>query len=104
MFRKRDGERTDVVVLGCTHYPLLVEDMVRVQPWQVNYIDPAPAIARRVADVLDETPLADAAKSVPSHNTVLLTSQRADAADSLGAYAAMGFDKSQFIDMPVMEQ
>ncbi len=104
VFRKRDGERTDVVVLGCTHYPLLVEDMVRVQPWQVNYIDPAPAIARRVADVLDETPLADAAKSVPSHNTVLLTSQRADAADSLGAYAAMGFDKSQFIDMPVMEQ
>ena len=30
VFRKRDGRSTDVVVLGCTHYPLLVEEMAKV--------------------------------------------------------------------------
>ncbi len=101
VFRKRDGQKTDVVVLGCTHYPLLVEDMLKVQPWLVKYIDPAPAIARRVADVLDETPLHETTRPVPAHNSVLLTSARSQAADSLAAYAAMGFDKPEFLEMGV---
>ena len=101
VFRKRDGQQTDVVVLGCTHYPLLVEDMLKVQPWLVNYIDPAPAIARRVADVLDETPLKDAGKTVPPHNSVLLTAARVRPPNSLAAYAAMGFDHPEFLDLPV---
>ncbi len=100
-FRQREGKKTDVVVLGCTHYPLLIEDMLKVQPWPVRYIDPAPAIARRVADVLDETPLGDAAKPLPPHNGVLLTLARGEARDSLAAYAAMGFDQPEFLDMPV---
>ena len=100
-FRQREGKKTDVVVLGCTHYPLLIEDMLKVQPWPVRYIDPAPAIARRVADVLDETPLGDATKLLPPHNGVLLTSARGDARDSLAAYAAMGFDRPEFLDIPV---
>lgn len=100
-FRKRGEKRTDVVVLGCTHYPLLVEDIVKVAPWEVNYIDPAPAIARRVADVLDETPLRDATVRTPPHNAVLLTSAREQAANSLSAYAAMGFDKPEFLDLAV---
>ncbi|HEY8564716.1 MAG TPA: glutamate racemase [Beijerinckiaceae bacterium] len=44
--------RTDVVVLGCTHYPLLLPRFERVSPWPVVWLDPAPAIARRVADLL----------------------------------------------------
>ena len=56
VFREERGRRTDVVVLGCTHYPLLVDEMAKVEPWVVRYIDPAPAIARRVADVLDGRP------------------------------------------------
>ena len=51
-----DGEaepgRTDTVVLACTHYPLLVDRFVRLAPWPVDWIDPAPAIARRVSDLL----------------------------------------------------
>ncbi len=100
-FRQREGKKTDVVVLGCTHYPLLLDDMLKVQPWLVKYIDPAPAIARRVADVLDETPITESSKPVPPHNSVLLTSAREDAADSLAAYSAMGFDKPEFLELPV---
>jgi glutamate racemase len=44
--------RTDTVVLACTHYPLLIDRFVRLAPWPVDWIDPAPAIARRVADLL----------------------------------------------------
>jgi glutamate racemase len=44
--------RTDTVVLACTHYPLLMDRLVALAPWPVNWIDPAPAIARRVADLL----------------------------------------------------
>jgi glutamate racemase len=51
-FVERDGRRTDVVALGCTHYPLLLDAFERLAPWPVRWIDPAPAIARRVADVL----------------------------------------------------
>lgn len=44
--------KTDTVVLACTHYPLLIDQMVAQAPWAVNWIDPAPAIARRVSDLL----------------------------------------------------
>jgi glutamate racemase len=44
--------RTDTVVLACTHYPLLMDRLIRLAPWPVDWIDPAPAIARRVADLL----------------------------------------------------
>ena len=46
------GRRTDTVVLACTHYPLLLERLRRLAPWPVNFFDPAPAIARRVTDLL----------------------------------------------------
>lgn len=44
--------RTDTVVLACTHYPLLLGRLVALAPWPVAWIDPAPAIARRVVDLL----------------------------------------------------
>jgi glutamate racemase len=46
------GARTDIVVLACTHYPLLLDRMKRLAPWPVEWIDPAPAIARRVSELL----------------------------------------------------
>jgi glutamate racemase len=47
-----DPTRTDTIVLACTHFPLLMDRLVRLAPWPVDWIDPAPAIARRVADLL----------------------------------------------------
>jgi glutamate racemase len=43
---------TDVVALGCTHYPLLLSRLRALAPWPVTWIDPAPAIARRVVQLL----------------------------------------------------
>ena len=49
---KAVSARTDTVVLACTHYPLLMDRLVALAPWPVDWIDPAPAIARRVVDLL----------------------------------------------------
>src|SRR5947207_391113 len=51
-FINSGGRRTDIVVLACTHYPLLLPRFERLSPWPVTYMDPAPAIARRVIDLL----------------------------------------------------
>lgn len=51
-----DGRRTDVVCLSCTHYPLLLPRFERLAPWPVTWIDPAPAIARRVIQLVGEMP------------------------------------------------
>ena len=58
-FQEQNGNRTDVVVLACTHYPLLLDDLVRVAPWTVQWVDPAEAIARRVLDLLGPPTSAD---------------------------------------------
>ena len=55
-FVEKNGRRTDRVVLACTHYPLLLKRLERVAPWPVTWIDPAPAIARRVVQLLGEGP------------------------------------------------
>ncbi len=39
--------KTDAVVLGCTHYPLILEQLQEVAPWPVAWIDSGDAIARR---------------------------------------------------------
>jgi glutamate racemase len=53
-FVDEGSTRTDVVVLGCTHYPLLLGKLDALAPWPVAWLDPAPAIARRIANVLAE--------------------------------------------------
>jgi glutamate racemase len=47
-----DSSRTDTIVLACTHYPLLLDRFKKLALWPVEWIDPAPAIARRVSDLL----------------------------------------------------
>jgi glutamate racemase len=61
------GARTDTIVLACTHYPLLMDDLMRVAPWPVEWIDPAPAIARRVVGLIG-----DHQPGIPHGDAVLL--------------------------------
>ncbi|MBI1395879.1 MAG: glutamate racemase [Betaproteobacteria bacterium] len=42
----------DVIVLGCTHYPFVIEALRRIAGPGVAVVDPAPAIARHLANVL----------------------------------------------------
>jgi glutamate racemase len=51
-FVEAGDKRTDMVVLACTHYPFLLPQFARLAPWQVEWVDPAPAIAQRVVTVV----------------------------------------------------
>jgi len=80
-FVTQDGRRTDIVVLACTHYPLLIDQMTAAAPWPVTWLDPAPAIARQVARVLGDTEQAPTGvRSAQSHqertNLAVFTSGR----------------------------
>jgi glutamate racemase len=71
-----DGARTDAIVLACTHYPLLIDRLRQLAPWPVAFIDPAPAIARRVGDLLGPAP----APKPAGTTRAIFTSGRAPAA------------------------
>jgi glutamate racemase len=101
VFQEHEGRRTDVVVLGCTHYPLLLEDIKAVAPWDVAYVDPAPAIARRVKDVLGDAATKDHGPSDVAPDTALLTSAESGAAESISAYKMLGFPDHRIIAVPV---
>lgn len=46
----------DTVVLGCTHFPLVIPLIKEITGPQVRVIDPAPAVARQAMRVLPSTP------------------------------------------------
>jgi glutamate racemase len=48
LFDQPGGDRVDVVVNACTHFPLLERDMIAVAPRPIRFIDGAAGIARRV--------------------------------------------------------
>jgi glutamate racemase len=45
----------DTIVLGCTHYPFVIPVIEEIVGPEVRVIDPAPAVARQVARLLDST-------------------------------------------------
>jgi len=94
VFVEDERGRTDVVVLGCTHYPLLLEELEQVAPWPVTFIDPAPAIARQALRVIVENGLDDQAVSCDFANRVLLTGDEGESDIMLTALADFGFDKA----------
>jgi glutamate racemase len=60
------SQTIDAVVLGCTHYPFAFETIRQIVGPDVDLIDPAPAIAHRVASLLLENNLLTSNTSVGS--------------------------------------
>lgn len=91
-FVETDGRRIDAVVLACTHYPLLLARFRPLAPWPVDWIDPAPAIARRVSDLLRGRAPAGEPAPVPA---IEFTSGRAPSPALAAALARFGFPGGQ---------
>jgi glutamate racemase len=82
-----DGtRRTDTVVLACTHYPLLLGRLTRLSPWPVAFLDPAPAIARRVVALIGTSAAGAAARPAE----LVLTSGKPPSPALAAALAAFG--------------
>ena len=56
----------DTIVLGCTHYPFVIEAIRRLVGPGLAVLDPAPAVARHLGEVLEQRGLRAAAAS-PQH-------------------------------------
>jgi glutamate racemase len=48
------GERMDTIILGCTHFPLLEQELAQSAGKQMQFVDGAMGIARRVAKVSED--------------------------------------------------
>jgi glutamate racemase len=86
-FVEAGGRRTDTVVLACTHYPLLTSRFKVNSPWPVDWLDPAPAIARRVSDLLG----ARSPGTKPPPPRIVFTSGRAPSPALALALSGYGF-------------
>lgn len=49
------AKNIDILVLGCTHYPFLEHSIRRILSDDIAIFNPAPAVARRVASLLEES-------------------------------------------------
>jgi glutamate racemase len=83
MFDMPHGKRIDTVVLACTHFPLLEDELRGALP-NVSYVDGGPGIARRIAYLTREQPW----PSVASEGLMLFTSSTRT--PSLAALARFG--------------
>ena len=88
----QDGaERTDTIVLACTHYPLLLDRFERLAPWPVRWIDPAPAIARRVIDLVGPKTEGPASGKA----CAIFTSGRNPSVELVAALDSFGLDSAE---------
>ncbi len=79
LFGGDSGDRLDTVVLGCTHFPLLGEELAATAPRPVTWMDSGAAIARRVATLLG--PLASDPSVLPVHCAIFTA--RTDAVERM---------------------
>jgi glutamate racemase len=91
------GRRTDTIVLACTHFPLLLERLERLAPWPVTFIDPAPAIARRVKDLSGPPENAGTEANRAPTARIVFTSGRTPSAALGAALARFGIGAGPFI-------
>lgn len=53
LFGQPGGERIDVIVNACTHFPLVEAELATAAPHPVAFVDGGPGIARRIAHLTD---------------------------------------------------
>lgn len=74
-FVEKDGAKTDIVVLACTHYPFLANVFRRLAPWPVDWLDPAEAIARQARRLV---PAREGEEHPDGFDFAVFTSQKPD--------------------------
>lgn len=74
-FVEDGNSRTDIITLGCTHYPFLVNEMRKLAPWPVDWLDPAEAVARQALRELQRVePNSNSQFAHPADDIAIMTS------------------------------
>jgi glutamate racemase len=85
------NENVDTVVLGCTHFPLLRDLYEEAAPRSVTWLDSAPAIAKRITELLKPTE-----QDRPGQKLALFTKRDASAEALLPYLEQSGFQLGSF--------
>jgi len=85
------ARQPDVIVLACTHFPLLRAELAAAGPAEVAWIDSGVAVARRVLEVLPKD-----SKGTPGADLALTTAPAGDALRR--ALIQAGFDHIETLD------
>lgn len=73
-YQHRHFEQLDTLVLACTHFPLVRQELEAQLPQVLYWVDSGSAVAQRVASLLRTAPAHHASDSVSEYaNTLLLT-------------------------------
>lgn len=93
LFDPPDGPRIDIVVLACTHFPLIADAIAAACPAGVRLIDTGEAVARQAIRVAPQTP--------PSGGKAIayVTGGAANRAAMTPAFASFGYDAIEIIDV-----
>jgi glutamate racemase len=82
-----DGERIDTVVLACTHFPLVGDELRAALGPQIAFVDGAAGIARRIAFLTEGQPFLRTSADV-----AVFTGDLSDVASLRPALASYGLD------------
>jgi glutamate racemase len=97
LFAQPGGERLDTVVLGCTHFPLLRDELAAAAPHPVTWMDSGAAIARRVSTILEiSTPVEPA--TFPAHKAIF-TADTPSVGRMRSGLAGFGLAEVDFLPM-----
>lgn len=99
LFAGDEGARLDTIVLACTHFPLLLPELAAAAPRAVEWIDSAPAIARRVLALVAEMPAERFASAahLPAPGRAFFTRRGEDVAALVPALAKSGLAAVEFL-------
>ncbi|GBQ98295.1 glutamate racemase [Gluconacetobacter liquefaciens] len=89
LFEQPGGDRIDVVGIGCTHYTFLMDAFRAASPPGMIWLDPADAVARQAATVLQTLP--PQPEALHRRDRAFFTTMPAEPARMTTAMAALGY-------------
>ncbi len=89
LFEQPGGDRIDVVGIGCTHYTFLMDAFRAASPPGMIWLDPADAVARQAATVLQALP--PRPEALRAHDRAFFTAMPAEPLRMTTAMAALGY-------------
>jgi glutamate racemase len=95
LFNAVGGDAIDTVVLGCTHFPLLVEELTELAPRKIKWVDSGEPIAKRVNTLLADIPATKENANQP--NTAYFTAKNKDVEELRPALSKYGLTSIKFI-------
>ncbi len=87
----------DTIVLGCTHFPLIKDQLAALAPQGVRWIDSGAAIALRLKEILDGLPPSMQHNGNMTEQTAVFTARTASAQKLEPVLRQMGFAQIDYL-------